>query len=131
MALVSCVECGNQVSDQASNCPKCGYPLGKKTKTQSKSGLDSNSSFLSFYKSLWFHPRNTIRTILDLKPGYAVWGILGAYVVIDALDPNHAFFMTSWFGFPSAIPVAIITFALVGLAGFWGLAWLFYRVGKM
>lgn len=27
MALVQCPECANQVSDQATACPKCGYPL--------------------------------------------------------------------------------------------------------
>lgn len=27
MALISCGECGNQVSDKASSCPKCGNPI--------------------------------------------------------------------------------------------------------
>ena len=27
MALVGCAECGNQVSDKATSCPKCGAPL--------------------------------------------------------------------------------------------------------
>lgn len=27
MALISCVECGHQVSDQAEACPNCGHPL--------------------------------------------------------------------------------------------------------
>jgi hypothetical protein len=27
MALVPCSECGNQVSDKASACPKCGCPV--------------------------------------------------------------------------------------------------------
>ncbi len=27
MALVKCKECGNIVSDKASNCPRCGYPI--------------------------------------------------------------------------------------------------------
>jgi hypothetical protein len=30
MALTSCSECGNQVSNRASNCPKCGCPLSLK-----------------------------------------------------------------------------------------------------
>ena len=28
MALIVCPECGQSVSDKASKCPKCGYPLG-------------------------------------------------------------------------------------------------------
>jgi DNA-directed RNA polymerase subunit RPC12/RpoP len=30
MALVTCPECGTEVSDQAKACPKCGAPVGKK-----------------------------------------------------------------------------------------------------
>jgi len=29
MALISCPECRQGVSDQAMSCPKCGYPLIK------------------------------------------------------------------------------------------------------
>jgi hypothetical protein len=27
MALIQCPECGTQVSEKASSCPKCAYPL--------------------------------------------------------------------------------------------------------
>ncbi|MDB6040693.1 MAG: Zinc-ribbon protein [Verrucomicrobiales bacterium] len=27
MALIKCPECSNDVSDKASSCPKCGYPI--------------------------------------------------------------------------------------------------------
>jgi len=27
MALIKCPECSNWVSDKATSCPKCGYPL--------------------------------------------------------------------------------------------------------
>lgn len=30
MALVQCAECGEQISDQAKACPKCGAPQAKK-----------------------------------------------------------------------------------------------------
>lgn len=29
MALINCTECGNEVSDKASACPKCGAPIEK------------------------------------------------------------------------------------------------------
>ncbi len=31
MALIKCPECGKEVSDAASNCPNCGYPLRRAT----------------------------------------------------------------------------------------------------
>ena len=33
MALIKCPECGKEISDNAQNCPQCGYPLkGSATK---------------------------------------------------------------------------------------------------
>ena len=29
MALISCSECSHEISDLASVCPHCGYPLGE------------------------------------------------------------------------------------------------------
>lgn len=29
MALIKCPECGREVSDKASACPNCGYPISK------------------------------------------------------------------------------------------------------
>ena len=39
MALIQCPECKGEVSDQASSCPHCGYPLQKST-TPSTQSLD-------------------------------------------------------------------------------------------
>lgn len=33
MALVACIECGHQVSDQAESCPNCGHPLRQRLGT--------------------------------------------------------------------------------------------------
>jgi uncharacterized membrane protein YvbJ len=32
MALISCPECGSEVSDKAPSCPKCGVPLASAPK---------------------------------------------------------------------------------------------------
>ncbi len=29
MALIKCCECGNEVSDKAKSCPRCGYPISE------------------------------------------------------------------------------------------------------
>lgn len=31
MAMLNCPECNNQISNQATVCPKCGYPVNKKS----------------------------------------------------------------------------------------------------
>ncbi|MCG2726166.1 MAG: zinc ribbon domain-containing protein [Elusimicrobia bacterium] len=40
MAVIKCPECKKEISEQATNCPNCGYPLGKeKAKRQASKGL--------------------------------------------------------------------------------------------
>ena len=34
MALISCSECGKEVSDKAKSCPGCGAPIGKQADSQ-------------------------------------------------------------------------------------------------
>lgn len=39
MALIKCPECGKEISDQASTCPNCGFPIQQKIKNeQNESG---------------------------------------------------------------------------------------------
>lgn len=38
MALISCPECGTQVSNAATACPKCGHPLKAATPAQVRTG---------------------------------------------------------------------------------------------
>ena len=37
MAIISCPECGRQVSDKALKCPQCNYPIGNLEKQESES----------------------------------------------------------------------------------------------
>ena len=45
MALISCPECGKQISDKASSCPHCGCSLGKPTLQVKESPRCSNCGF--------------------------------------------------------------------------------------
>lgn len=36
MAIIKCSECNNSVSDKASVCPKCGFPLAKSLENSNK-----------------------------------------------------------------------------------------------
>lgn len=44
MPLISCPDCGSQVSNQASACPKCARPIASPVATQS-SGVDSSGLY--------------------------------------------------------------------------------------
>lgn len=43
MALIKCPECGNEISDKAKVCIKCGYPIEEYVKNQEKNnGIDES-----------------------------------------------------------------------------------------
>lgn len=48
MALITCPECGNSVSDKAEKCPQCAYPINK--------------------SNITIHPPNNIKTEVVVKP---------------------------------------------------------------
>jgi hypothetical protein len=62
MALINCPECKNTVSDQASSCPHCGYPIAGKRMTQ-----QSNHS-LSEIVSSQNSPRPNQELVIVLDP---------------------------------------------------------------
>jgi len=47
MALVKCPECSNEVSSQASSCPRCGYPMRKITVPDGPVVASEPKSFLA------------------------------------------------------------------------------------
>ena len=89
MALVSCPECGREVSDQASSCPQCGMPINK---TNEK---DVN------------HNKNVNNTDGNKKIIKAIAGV-GLIIVgitcclTDNVLPGLAFFAASIFSFIEA-----------------------------
>jgi hypothetical protein len=51
MALITCPECKNSVSDQARTCPQCGYPIKKPEYTSqyvtNRGGVERGRDFLN------------------------------------------------------------------------------------
>lgn len=43
MALITCPECGRQVSSHADVCPQCGYPINKK---QQNAAPENNNFYI-------------------------------------------------------------------------------------
>ena len=67
MALISCPECGVEVSDKATSCPKCGYPVQQAVQVALQQERMASSVQFTFY-----HTGQTFNTgckIMDLN-GY-------------------------------------------------------------
>lgn len=44
MAMMKCVECGKEISDQARTCPNCGHPSDREAKMQKVQDTNQRSS---------------------------------------------------------------------------------------
>lgn len=59
MALIKCPECGKEISNKASSCPSCGYPINK-TEVETEQdrinirGKNKGKNFLTFGIILFF-----------------------------------------------------------------------------
>lgn len=48
MALINCVECGKEISDQARACPNCGNPSEEQAKMQRVQDTNDDSKRIGY-----------------------------------------------------------------------------------
>lgn len=72
MALIKCPECGENVSDKATNCIHCGYPLSKEV---GKVIFKASSDFIGLMCSYVIKDSND-KELARLKPGESYEEIL-------------------------------------------------------
>ena len=77
MAIVSCPECGSQISSTAGNCPSCGFDIGM----QKELSVESAAAWIV------------------LLPTVAYFGVILGGIHLDLIDTNHAYFYASFLGF--------------------------------
>ncbi len=53
MALISCPECGGQVSTEAKACPACGYPVAERVGTPAPAPANASALLLEARPSWW------------------------------------------------------------------------------
>ena len=75
MALINCPECGKEISDKASSCPSCGYPIGTNTTTK-----ESVSAVTATSKKQGFNIKKLLLIIL-----VAVVAIIIGIVIYNAI----------------------------------------------
>lgn len=49
MSLIMCPECGSEVSDKATSCPKCGYPINKVETEEERESVRARRKSKSFF----------------------------------------------------------------------------------
>ena len=86
MALITCPECGRKVSDMATNCPDCGYPIAA-NKKDGKVRIRSKFKMAGTWRIkeigtgnlLWSGRWNEVASFNIEEPTqvYFLWGING------------------------------------------------------
>jgi ribosomal protein L7/L12 len=77
MALIHCPECRNEISDQASACPKCGYPVKRDGGTNQSDAARVRQVLVEKGKIA------AIKLYRESKPGL---GLAEAKVLVDRIE---------------------------------------------
>lgn len=73
MALVTCPECGQQVSEYATACPGCGYPISNYVKEQKEEGIYAFQFGLScFGREDYQNALSAFSKALECKKEYSI-----------------------------------------------------------
>ena len=82
MALIECPECKKQVSDKATSCPHCGYPINNENDSKLYSmifvGLQKNANIFlikSILEQVFEIPKNTINQLLSTPGSMLIDGV--------------------------------------------------------
>lgn len=89
MALISCPECKTTVSDQASNCPHCGYPI-KQVPAPAQKQSEASSALNSGSESSPDFPKrrgHVLARVFGIIVAIPVVLIAGIYVHNKAIGP--------------------------------------------
>jgi len=86
MALIYCSECGNQVSDKAASCPKCGAPLSGEaiSNQQPLMVTPPKSRSLAIVLALFLGGLGIHKLYLN-KPGWGVIYLIFCWTFIPAI----------------------------------------------
>lgn len=124
MALISCIECHNQISDQATACPKCGCPVTNMKRERPAKTAPTRSALVLGKFLIVFFTLMSVAMIFVAISNYnnpaAIFalglGLVSGYVVLDAffdLTKRVSSFGTQLSGFMAnygslLIPVVVV-----------------------
>lgn len=85
MALIKCSECGTEVSDKASSCPKCGAPIAKSAQTESSTpilgivsvGLGIGAVLMPYFAAVFLVPAAIICGVIAIRKSQKALGVVG------------------------------------------------------
>ena len=95
MGLITCPDCGKEISDKASACPNCGCPVGKPTTDTSGKKKDSVLSVIALVLSIF-----VITSFL---------GIIVGLIDLGAFSKDGKRHIGSWFAVILGVALLILT----------------------
>ena len=86
MTIIECPECGKEISSHTENCPRCGYPINKKTPVHHHSDAPEREynarTIASFVADIIMSIIGTVFIVVGFVKGGAA---LPAFVIIGSL----------------------------------------------
>ncbi len=102
MSLISCPKCISQISEEAENCPKCGYPISQRAKLK------------------WaIQPTKHRKTIVETQSIYAWLVIILGFILVVALPYESEGSIVGRASGTALILVGLIWGFIVGLERWW------------
>lgn len=100
MALIKCPECGKEISDFATNCPNCGFPIRIKSNKINENNIQYQSNNM-------YQPNITHNPNMSAQP-------IRAYIHEPSSKPNIGIATIIFSVFGIAVIIVIILAAVVG-----------------
>ena len=91
MALIKCPECSREVSEQATACPNCGYPVNRMNKTYENHNKNSGANYPRSQPEL-YEPDEDKKGLLGFI--FALVSLFLPIAIIDVLIGIAAFVLS-------------------------------------
>lgn len=114
MSMIKCPECGKEISDLASACPNCGFPMG----FESARNSSNNNSNINLNSNPGNNRQQTFKTYnpeKDFEKKNMVWGILAGLMLLTVVLAPIGIIIMWTKKTPKTLPVRMLVTAFFGL----------------
>jgi hypothetical protein len=127
-----CSRCGSSVAEGDERCRLCRTSLADMTVATATATVSSThaDSDTSPFVTIWLHPRNTIRGILDTDASYLVVPLAAAGGALEALSRASEKNAGDVLSLPVILAIALIGGPLGGVLGLYLGGWLLHVTGR-
>src|SRR6185295_917935 len=92
---------------------------------------ETKISFIDACLEVWTEPRETVREIIDHKPGYGIWVFILLGGLLETLKPTYTYGFLKWMPLSLAFGAALFFIEMDNIISFWVGSTIAYGLGKI